>query len=152
MPLRLLAARRHPFGSAFRAFTKGNIMKRLLAFTAVVTFLICAGCGDSHESLAADGVSTMKEMVAVLDTVKDSDSAKAAKPKLKSLSEKLNNINERQAKLPAPTEADIKAIESKHGKEMEELQQKMTSAMLRIAFDPKIQAELADIDMKKPGR
>ena len=56
-------------------------------------------------------------------------------------------INERQAKLPAPSEADIKAIESKHGKEMEELQQKMTSAMLRIAFDPKIQAELADIDM-----
>jgi hypothetical protein len=126
-------------------------MKRLLAFTAVVTFLICAGCGDSHESLAAEAVSTMKDMVAVLDTVKDADSAKAAKPKLKSLSEKLNDINKRQAKLPAPTEADIKAIEAKHGKEMEELQQKMMSAMMRITFDPKIQAELADIDMK-PGK
>ena len=87
-------------------------------------------------------------MVTVLDAVKDDTSAKAAKPKLKRLSAKLEDINTRANKLGTPTEAEVKALDQKHGKEMEELMQKMTGHMMRIAFDPKIQAELADIDMK----
>src|SRR5678815_1392251 len=57
-------------------------MKRPFTITAVVMFLVCAGCGDSHEKLAGESVSTMKEMVSVLDSIKDEASAKAAKPKL----------------------------------------------------------------------
>ena len=74
---------------------------------AVASVLIFAGCGhaDSHESLAEEGVSTMNEMVVVLDGVKDEASAKSAKPTLKSLAERLNSINERQLKLPAPSGA-----------------------------------------------
>ena len=93
----------------------------------------------------------MKQVVSTLENVKDADSAKANKAKLKSLMQELNDINARMAKLPAPTEADIKAMDAKYGKEMEELGQKMSGQMMRIAFDPKIQAELSDIDMKKRG-
>ena len=124
-------------------------MKRLSSLLAISILVVCPGCGgDSHESLAADSVKAMKELVATLDTIKDEASAKAAKSKLVSLSQQMTKINERQAKLPAPTEADVKAMESKYGKEMEELQPKMVAAMMRIQFDPAIQKELSDIDMK----
>ena len=126
-------------------------MKCLLALTSALMFLVCSGCGDSHESLAGEGQSTMKDMVSVLDGVKDEASAIAAKPRLKSLMDRLNDINLRQSKLPAPTEAEIKAMEAKYGKQMEEFQQKFMGHMMRIAFDPKIMAQLNDLEqnMKK---
>jgi hypothetical protein len=123
-------------------------MRRSLGILAGVLLVLCSGCGDSHESLAGQSVSTMKEMESVLATVKDEASAKAAKPKLKAVVDRMNDINARQAKLAAPTEAEIKAIEAKYGKEMEQLQEKIGGHMLRIAFDPKIQVELGDIDAK----
>ena len=124
-------------------------MKTLLAITTLAMFLCTSGCGgDSHESLAGESMATMKELVATFDGIKDKESAKSAKPRLKSLVEKMNSINDRQAKLDAPSEAQVKAIDDKHGKEMEDLQMKMTGHMMRIAFDPKIQAELSDIELK----
>ena len=124
-------------------------MKRLVSLLAILTLGVCPGCGgDSHESLAADSMTTMKELVATLESIKDEASAKAAKSKLVSLTQQMNKINERQAKLPAPGEAELKAMTSKYGKEMEELQPKMVAAMMRIQFDPAIQKELSDIDMK----
>ena len=118
-------------------------------FALVLVFVITpAGCGggDTYESLAAASMENTKQLVATLDTIKDEATAKAAKPKLKTLLEKMNDLNQRQAKLPAPTEADAKAIDAKYGKEMEELQMKMAGHMMRISFDPKIRAELADLD------
>ena len=90
----------------------------------------------------------MKEFVAALDTVTDEATAKAAKSRLQSIVSKMNSINEREAKLPAPTEAEMQSLESKYGKEMEDLMMKLTGKMLQIQFDPKIQAALSDIDFK----
>ena len=124
-------------------------MKRLLPVLSTLMLGVLPGCfSDSHESLAAESMTTMKELTTTLETVKDQASAKAAKPKLTSLAEKMKKLNERQAKLPAPSEAEQKAMVSKHGKEMEDLQQKMMAVMMRIQFDPAIQSELKDIDMK----
>lgn len=121
-----------------------------LALISVVTLLLAGnGCGgDTHESLAAESMPVMRDMVATLETVKDEASAKAAKPKLEAIAKKMKAIDERRRKLPAPTEADIKAMLEKHGDEMEKLQEKMIAVMLPIQFDPKIQAVLGDIDMK----
>ena len=124
-------------------------MKGLISLLAILMLGVCPGCGgDSHASLAGESLTMMKDLIATLETVKDEASAKAAKPKLVSLTQKMQSINERQAKLPALSEADVKAMESKYGKEMEELQPKMVAAMMRIQFDPAIQKELSDIDMK----
>jgi hypothetical protein len=121
-------------------------MKRVLALASVVMMMVCAGCGDSHESLAAEQVSVMKDMISTFEGIKDGPTAKSAKPTLKSLFEKMNSINERQAKLEMPTEAQGKVIIEKYGKQMEELQQKMMGSMMRIGFDPAIRAELDDLD------
>jgi hypothetical protein len=125
-------------------------MKRLISLPIVSMLLFVAtGCGgDTHESLAAETMPVMRDMVATLGTVKDEASAKSAKPKLEAIAKKMKSINERRTKLPAATEADMKAMLDKYGTEMEELQQKMIPAMMAIQFDPKIQAVLADIDMK----
>jgi hypothetical protein len=122
-------------------------MKHVIGLVTTALLLLAGGCGgDSHQSLADESMATMKEMVATLDNIKDEASAKSNKSRLKAILQKMNGINDRQAKLPAPTEADLKAMEARHGKEMEELQTKMAGHMMRIAFDPKISAELKDLD------
>lgn len=128
-------------------------MKCLIALTSVLMFIACSGCGDSQEALAGEGLDTMKKLNTVFEGIKDEASAKAAKPELKKLMEQMKSIQERQKKLPLPTDADFKAMEAKYGKEMEEVQKKFTGNMLRIAFDPKIRAQLDDLDavMKKSG-
>ena len=138
--------------------SKGRLLMRRPLWLVAVVMLCCAlgpGCGgDTFESLADSGVATLKQLVAVFDTIKDEASAKSAKPKLKSLFEEMNRLNERQAKLPEPTEAQVEAVGKKHGKEMEELQMKLASHMMRISFDPKIRAELSDLDetMRKAAK
>lgn len=122
-------------------------MKTTLALTSVLLIMLCTGCSDTHEKLAGESVSTTKELVATLDGVKDEASATAAKSKLTSLMDQLKKLNERQMKLPAPTEDEIKSMESKYGKEMEELNRKLQAHMMRIMVDPKIAAVLQGIDM-----
>ncbi len=124
-------------------------MRNLFVLASVLLMLACNGCGgDSHESLGKEGLSTMKEMVAVLKDIKDEASAKSAKPQLQSLMEKLKSINVRQSKLPAPTEAEMKGMDSKYGKEGEEVSKQFTSEMMRVMFTPGAAAVLQDIDMK----
>jgi hypothetical protein len=123
-------------------------MKRLLTLTPMLVFLVCSGCGDSHDSLTSESLSTMSKLVATLDGVKDEASAKSAKSDVKSLLTRLNEINTRQSKLPAPTEAEGKAIEKKYAKQMEELSTKLQGNMLRIVTDPKIASVFEDIDLK----
>lgn len=125
------------------------IMKHTVALCVIIMFLCIPGCGgDTQESLADESMPIMRDMVATLETVKDEASAKAAKPKLEAIAKKMKSLEERRAKLPMPTEADMKAIFDKHGKEMEELQKKMVTVMLAIQFDPKVQGVLSDIDLK----
>lgn len=123
-------------------------MKHVLALTAVLMLFVVAGCGDSRESLAEESMSTMKDMVDTLETVKDEASAKAAKPKLQSIADKMKDIEKRQREIGMPNEKEMKELGAKYGKEMEEIQKKLMGQMMRIAFDPKIQAQLQDIDMK----
>ena len=121
-------------------------MQRSLAFGVLLLLVVCPGCGDSHEKLAAENLSVMKEMNSILDGVKDEATATSAKSKLKSLAEKMNDINLRESKLTAPTEAEMNTLQTKYGKEMEDVARKFQSNMMRIMFDPKINAVLKDLD------
>jgi hypothetical protein len=125
-------------------------MKRLLTFSALMfALMLVPGCGgDTHDSLAAESVDVMKKLVAALEGVKDEATARSAKPTLESLASKMKDIDQRQTKLGTPTDAEIKAMGDKYGKEMEALQPKLVAAMMRMQFDPQIAAVLQDIDMK----
>src|SRR5262245_48741767 len=124
-------------------------MNRLIAFTVMVMLLMVPGCGgDTHESLADESMPVMKDMVATLETVKDEAPAKPAKPKLQSNEAKRKDLKARRNKLPAPTEAQTKAMMDKHGKDMEQIMMKLTGIQLQLMADPKIGQVLGDIDMK----
>jgi len=120
-------------------------MKRAVA-PVLVLFLCCAGCGDTHESLTKEYRSTMSKVIVVLQGVKDEASAQAAKPKLKALAQQLNDIQSRMAKLPAPTDAQIKSTADKYAQDMQELQSKLMAEVMRIGLDPKLRGALDDLD------
>jgi hypothetical protein len=127
-------------------------MRHLRRFATILALLVCAGCGgDTHDSLAAEQMDTMKKMNSVLDGVKDQATAKSAKPELKSLAQKMKEINERQAKLPAPTQEEIAATSSKYDKEMDSLMQKFVGNVMRVSMDPQIAAEFSDLDEVMKG-
>lgn len=124
-------------------------MKRLLALSTMLMLMAGPGCGgDTHESLAAEVVPVMREMADTISTIKDEATAKAAKPKLERIAAKMKDLNTRREKLPAPTEAQTKAMIEKYGKEMEAAQRKMMGSLMAISGDPKIQEVLKDIDFK----
>jgi hypothetical protein len=129
-------------------------MKHMAVLIPILFFFLCTGCGrDTHESLTTKAVGTMKEMTALLEGVKDEASAKAAKPRLKSLIAQLEDLDKREKKLPAPTADEVKAMNEKFGPEMPEVQQKFMGQILRISFDPKLHAELADVTPQmKPAK
>lgn len=128
--------------------TIGVAFTLMSIFAYGVLFVAGSGCGDSRESLADETMSVMEEMVATLQGVKDEASAKAAKPKLEDLAKRFDDINQRESKLPAPTDEQTKALIEKHGSKMDELSRKLQGEMLRIAFDPKIQSVLGDVDFE----
>ena len=115
----------------------------------MIALMFVPGCGgDTHESLAGETLDTMKKVVAALEGIKDEASANSAKSTLTELSAKMKDIETRMSKLPAPTEADAKAMDSKYGKQMEEVAMKLQQNMMRIMIDPKMSAVLQGIDMK----
>jgi hypothetical protein len=121
-------------------------MRTLMALAMAMLFLICNGCGDTREKLAEENFSIINEMTTLLEGVKDEASATSAKPKLKSLLERMSSVNERAAKLPAPSEAETKAMIDKHGTRMDEMVRKFQSQMMRISFDPKLRPMFDDLD------
>jgi len=128
-------------------------MKPVTVVALIVSAAMAAACaGDTRESLAAESQRVLDEFAATLDGIKDADTARSAKPKLQAIIKRMDDINTRQNKLPAQTNAETKALVDKYGKKMEETAAKVQAAMMRIFFTPAIQAELKDIDFQKIGR
>ena len=121
-------------------------MKSRITIASLVMLMVCAGCGDSHEKVAADKVSTGNEMLAILQSIKDESSAAAAKDKFKALEAKVKAIQEREAKLGVPSDAELKKVGEKYQKEHAELQAKMMSEFMRIASIPGIDKSLDELD------
>src|SRR6476646_11966115 len=119
-------------------------MKHMTVLISILFLVLCNSRGrDSHESLTGKAVGTMKEIAALLEGVKDEASAKAARPKLKSLIAQLEDLNQREKKLPALTAEEVKTMNEKFGKEMPEVQQKFVGQILRISTDPALRSEVS---------
>ena len=118
-------------------------MRRSITLCVGILLLV-SGCGDSHESVINDSVKLMKEMTAILKTVKDEESAKAAKPKLKALSEKMEAIEKRSKALGEPTAEQQKKLEEKFKKENEKVVQEFFAEMMRVGVTPGLAQHLED--------
>jgi hypothetical protein len=94
---------------------------------------LCAGCGDSPESLMQDTLSSMKEMSSVLQSVKDEASAKAAAPKLNAIGARMQELGKRGKAMNLSQEQQT-ALMEKYKPQMEEAVKGMFPEMMRVGM------------------
>jgi hypothetical protein len=87
---------------------------------------------DTFEGLIKEMIGVTKEVVAELEKIKDEDSAKAARPKLKKLGGQLQDFQQRAKKLGKPSEEEEKKLKEKYEKDFTTLFQKMATESLRV--------------------
>ena len=108
-------------------------MKRILGLA--VALLLAGGANarakDAFEDVIKDTLSTMKDVTKVLETVKDEDSAKAAKPKVKELAKKIQALKKRSKDLGKPTKEQEEAVK-KYLPQFIEVSQKLTKESERV--------------------
>lgn len=107
-----------------------------IALLLGTSLLVFSGCGaDTHEKIANDMISEMKNLVAVLENLKSPEDVEAAKPKIKKIAERLKAIKKRADKIGDPSEEVQKKLEEKFKKEMAEMGPKLMAAMLTMPED-----------------
>jgi hypothetical protein len=98
--------------------------------------LLCGTRGraaDTFEGLIKEMIGATKEVVAELEKIKDEDTAKSARPKLKKLGSQLQDLSQRAKKLGKPGEEEEKKIKEKYEKDLTTLFQKMATESLRVS-------------------
>ena len=75
-------------------------IKNIVMLTILSLFLVA--CGDSRAAVIEDTIELNKEMISILEEVKDTKTAKDAKKKLEDLKSKYDDIEERAEKLEGP--------------------------------------------------
>jgi hypothetical protein len=125
-------------------------MKMRMKWAAALMLLIglsLTGCKDSQEAIAEDAIDAMKEMTAVLETVKDEASAKVAQPKLKKLGEQMQALQARSKKQPQLTAAEQQALKQKYEKPMQEAVLPFAKELMRVTLNPQLHAATKDVRM-----
>jgi hypothetical protein len=92
---------------------------------------LCAGCGDSADSVMQDGLACMKEMTTVIHSVTDEATAQAAAPKLKALVARIQEIAKRQKALNLSKEQEA-ALMEKYKPQADEIGKTFGPDFLRI--------------------
>jgi hypothetical protein len=111
---------------------------------AAVCLLALGGCSKTHESIADDAISKMKEMQNALKDVKDEASAKSAAAKIKTIAADLKKLKEEDDKLPKPTAEEKKKLDEKMKKASEDNQKELEQALTRILSDPKLAQPISE--------
>lgn len=111
-----------------------------LLMSAVV--LCASGCGDSHEAITRDMLTTQKELGTILEGVKDEASAQAAVPRVKAIADRLQALKKRSNTLgPAP--AEIRgALQVKYQQDIEDATYAVRQSFARM--DPLYALQLQD--------
>lgn len=92
---------------------------------------------DSQDAWARDWLEVLQGIASVLETVKDSSSAKAAAPNLLTYVNRIDQLAERQKKLPRVTNSENDKILNRYMPEMLKVKKRMTDLVptLREKYD-----------------
>ena len=113
-------------------------MKRITALFVLLVATFLAGCGgDSHASLMDEGVALTKELVSILDGVKDTASADAAASKVEALAAKGESLKKRMDAMGEPTEAQMKELGKKLGESMAQMME-MQTKIAKAGANPEV--------------
>ena len=119
------------------------MLKSLAAFVLMFCLLL-TGCGpDTPDSLGKEALDIMEDLVEVLEGVDDVDSARAAKPEIQGIADRLEDNFSRRRALGDPTPEEQDAFEANHGDRAEAINTRMAAEISRIAaLGPEVNAEL----------
>lgn len=107
-----------------------------------VCLLVTAGCGDSHEAITLDTISTLQEYAQVLESVQDDASAESAVPRVTAIGEQLAALKRRSERMGEAPKEIRDRIQDKYSKNLE-------SARLAVRrtyekMDPKYAEQLTE--------
>ena len=118
-------------------------MPRTTPILLALTLLLLPGCKSDAEKQMADMTAKQKEIVAILKTVTDQPSAKAANEKIKTVANDIQAILERAKGTPT-NEAQRKQLADKYKPQQEEITKDAQAELQRIAKIPGAGAELME--------
>lgn len=120
---------------------------KLFSGALVALCLACGGGGVDVEEVADVQLDVMNEMADILEGVTDSDSLEAAKPKMRELGEELaEHMKEwaEQAKQGVDDAGAAQKMAEMSG-ELMEAQQRMQAAAMKLAMNPELSAQAAEL-------
>jgi hypothetical protein len=122
-------------------------MRTMKMFLLVLALCLVGGCkdGGSDESdrLFADMSANLREMSAILTSVTDEASARAAVPRIEAVREKMRDCARRARDMPRPDAATEQRQNAAMQELMAEVAPQIASAQARLAERPELMAILA---------
>ena len=114
--------------------------RRTLVVTTLSTFVFAlVGCNKpDHEAAIKKTVSKMEELVAVMKSVQDEASSKAAAPKIRDITADLKKYQKEMKELPKPTASEDQRLKTAYEGRMRQVGADMQKEAMRIGFNPKL--------------
>lgn len=119
-------------------------MKTLMLIFVLLVSLVsgCGSAGDTAEKVFADMATNLREMSAILTSVTDEASAKAAVPKIEAVRAKMRDCARRARTVRRPDAATERRLDETSRAVMAEVMPTIAAAQARLAARPELIAIL----------
>ena len=114
--------------------------RRTLCLSILIPFaLALVGCNKpDHEGAIKKTVSKMEELVAVMKSVQDEASSKAAAPKIRDITTDLKQYQKEMKEMAKPSAAEDQRLKTAYEGRMKQVGQDMQKEAMRIGMTPKL--------------
>lgn len=113
-------------------------MRLKSAFATVVLALVVAGCKSEHEKVMSSMLDTMEETAAVMKSITDASSGRAAAPKLKALGDEARKLTDRARTMKDLPADEEKRLSEKYEARLKTAMEQMMSESARISMNPSL--------------
>jgi len=117
-------------------------MRSLYVMALMWGLIALAGCEKDHERVMTQTTARMKEALAVLQTVKDEATAKAAAPKLQGVAEDLKRLQQEMNHLGEADKKLKQRLSDTQGKEFIDTSRQIAAEIERVRKLPEASAAL----------
>ena len=101
----------------------------VLLVGGIVLALVLLLGGTTHDSATRESMAIMEDWTAILETVKDPESAKAAVPRLERIAERFESLQKRAKDLPTPKPEELDALRKKYEARTKALSERWLTAL-----------------------
>ena len=124
----------------------GDLAMKTMMLMLVLAFSFASGCsgdGDTAQRVFGDMAANMKEMSAIMTSVTDEASAKAAVPKIDAVRAKMRDCARRARAVPRPDAATEQTLNDAMQAVQREVMPAIATAKERLAAQPDLMAIIA---------